>query len=361
MAGSIFNSDCLIFCHIFPISLYKKFVFSLSLKPIQSTRQLWKYAIWPIALLLVCVMVAGVVYFLIAGQNFSSHPPHEQYTKKHGNPREPNAINFLNNYNSINRVNRPNESRRNDTPLNVLLQQETHPNINVGFSTARVPTTLRPSSSTSSNIFVSSTTTKTTTTKRPKPQAPAKPSSVTILPPTAATTNRPSYESNRKETSTVKNVKIYTNSSPRRKLPQPAPKHTTLLLPTADDLEENAVEKSKLLFPSKETLENFGFTSGHQNSFGIPIEEDERILRMLNHQLASQSSEPKLSQSNDYILLSITTDANIHQTKVSPTLPNIKKNFATTERIRPVNVTTEDGNSHYRRAIFFLFTRIIYF
>uniref|UniRef100_A0A8D8AYS7 (northern house mosquito) hypothetical protein n=1 Tax=Culex pipiens TaxID=7175 RepID=A0A8D8AYS7_CULPI len=32
-------------------------------------------------------------------------------------------------------------------------------------------------------------------------------------------------------------------------------------------------------------LRSFGFTSGHQNSFGVPIEEDERLLRMLNEQL----------------------------------------------------------------------------
>lgn len=301
-------------------------------------------------------MVAGVVYFLIAGQNFSSRPPHEQYAKKYGNSREPNAINFLNNYNSINRLNRPNvTSRWNDSPSNILLHQSTHhPNSNIGFSTARLPTTIRPSLSTPSNIFISSTTTAKTTTKS-KPQIFSKHSIVTVLQPTASTTIKPTYESNKKETITVKNVKIYTNSSSRRKLPQPAPKHTTLLLPTTDDLrdDENAVEKSKLLFPSKETFENFGFTSGHQNSFGIPIEEDERILRMLNHQLASQSSAPKLEQSNDYALLSITTDANMHQTKVSPTLPNIKKNFATTERIRPVNVTTDDGNSHLSTTFFF--------
>lgn len=154
----------------------------------------------------------------------------------------------------------------------------------------------------------------------------------------------------------MKNVKIYTNSSPRRKLPQQAPKNTILLLPSADDVEENAVERSKLLFPSKETFENFGFTSGHQNSFGIPIEEDERVLRMLNHQLANQNNEPKLKQSNDFLLIDITTDANVHQTKVSPTLPNIKKNLATTERIRPVNVTTDDGNSHIIREWFFFLT-----
>lgn len=281
-------------------------------------------------------MVASVVYFLIAGQNLSSSPSsslsNEQFYKNSANSREPNAINFLNSYNSINRNQRPNiTSRRNETA------QTPRPNVqDVKQSAAqedyplfRAPVTV---TSSPSNILLSSTTAKTVSAK----STPAK-----ILLPTASTTI-PSFKNVKSETSTVKNVKIYTNSNPRRKLPQPAPKHTTLLLPSADELEENAVEKSKLLFPSKETFENFGFTSGHQNSFGIPIEEDERVLRMLNHKMLS--SQPKLNESADYFLLSITTDSNIHQTKVSPTLPNIKKNFATTERIRPVNVTTDDGN-----------------
>lgn len=331
------------------------------------------------ALLLVCVMVAGVVYFLIAGQNFSSNSSND-YSKRHGHSHEPNAINFLNNYNSINRNSRPDETGRRNEPYPPLLNvpsrhDPVHPVTHGDYSTSRppttirtpttlrslttlrsittarspitakIPTTIRPVSSSPSNFFISSTTVNTVSAKTP---------SVKVLTPSAPSTFNPSYEKKAvKETSTVKNVKIYTNSSPRRKLPQPAPKHTTLLLPSADDLEENAVERSKLLFPSKETLENFGFTSGHQNSFGVPIEEDERVLRMLNHQLASQNNEPKLQQSNDFLLIDITTDANVHQTKVSPTLPNIKKNFATTERIRPVNVTTDDGNSHYP-CFFFL-------
>lgn len=295
-------------------------------------------------------MVASVVYFLIAGQNLSSpsssssssSSSHEQYYKTSANSREPNAINFLNNYNSINRNQRPNvtttNQRRNEA-------QSPRPNVSTDIKQSvqtdyplfRATSTV---TSSPSNILISSTTAKTVSAKSP---------SAKILLPTASTT-RPSYGGTKPEISTVKNVKVYTNSNSnaRRKLPQPAPKHTTLLLPTAnDDLEENAVERSKLLFPSKETLENFGFTSGHQNSFGIPIEEDERILRMLNHQMLNSQPKTKLNESEDYLLLSITTDANIHRTKVSPTLPNIKKNFASTERIRPVNVTTDDGNSHF--------------
>lgn len=291
-------------------------------------------------------MVAGVVYILLAGQN-TSNSSNGEYPKRHGYSYEPNAINFQNNYNSLNRNNRPDDTSRRNEPhspiLNIPSHYDPQQNTQTDYTTfgapttirlpttIRSPTTLRPISSSLSSFSISTTTTNAVSTNTP---------SVKVL----SSTIRPTFEKPVTEKSAVKNVRIYANSSPRRKLSQPAPKHTTFLLPTADDLEENAVEREKLLFPSKETFENFGFTSGHQNSFGIPIEEDERILRMLNHQLASQNNEPKLKQNDEFFLLSITTDANVHQTKVSPTLPNIKKIFSSTERIRPINVTTDDGN-----------------
>lgn len=289
-------------------------------------------------------MVASVVYLLIAGQNVTTHSAHELNSKRIANSNQPNAINFLNNYSSINRNNQTNETnRRNATqipqlkvlPTNHVNHNTRGDNFNLRTSPTSSPPTVTTASAAPSNIFASSTTAKSTISAKTPQQK-------TIL----LSATKSTYENTLKETSTVKNVKVYTNSNSRRKLPQPAPKHTTLLLPTADDLEENVVERSKLLFPSKETLENFGFTSGHQNSFGIPIEEDERVLRMLNYEMVnSQPKEPKQKQSGDFTLLSITTDANILHTRVSPTLPNIKKNFASTERIRAINVTTDDGKS----------------
>lgn len=303
-------------------------------------------------------MVGGVVYFLIADQNFSTQSAHELYAKKSANSNEPNAINFLNNYNSVNRNNRSNETNRNKfetqtPPLKVVPSNNNYANQNFNprplppFSTIRTTTaSSRPlSSSSPPSIFIRSSTTPKTTFS--VAQTPQPKSLLPIIPIATATTTtaRPLSNTDR-DAVTVKNVKIYTNSNSRRKLPQPAPKHTTLLLPTSDDLEDNVVERSKLLFPSKETLENFGFTSGHQNSFGIPIEEDERILRILNYQMInSQPKKIEQNQSDDFFLLSITTDANIHQTKVSPTLPNIKKHVTSTERIRATNTTTtDDGN-----------------
>lgn len=147
--------------------------------------------------------------------------------------------------------------------------------------------------------------------------------------------------------------RVYANVGDRRKAPPQAPKHTTLLLPHEDDAHDNIVDRSKLLFPSKETLENFGFTSGHQNNFGVPIEEDERLLRMLNEDVLK--SQKKQNQNGDY-QISQTTDANVYQTRVSPTLPNLKKLFATTERIHAPNVS-DDGNFLIILSDFFAYLR----
>lgn len=40
--------------------------------------------------------------------------------------------------------------------------------------------------------------------------------------------------------------------------------------------------KKVLSVATPDTVKNVGFTSGHQNNFGVPIEEDERVLKMLN-------------------------------------------------------------------------------
>ena len=98
---------------------------------------------------------------------------------------------------------------------------------------------------------------------------------------------------------------------------------------------------SGLMFPTKETLEFFGFTSGHQNNFGVPIEEDERVLRMLKDQLI-KAEEDRIA-TRDY-LVSSTTDTNSYRTRVSPTLPIINKFDATTERLMN---SSDDGKLNY--------------
>lgn len=104
-----------------------------------------------------------------------------------------------------------------------------------------------------------------------------------------------------------------------------------------DDAPRPEHNRPKIMYPSKETLKNFGFTSGHQNNFGIPIEEDERILRMLNAQLVEQNG-------GDSEFVS-TTDLNAYRTKVSPTLPILRKLDSTTETVR-LKTINEGKNLH---------------
>lgn len=105
------------------------------------------------------------------------------------------------------------------------------------------------------------------------------------------------------------------------------------------DIDEDLTE-SKIMFPTKETLEFFGFTSGHQNNFGVPIEEDERVLRMLNEQLIRREKNRNGSD-----LYTTTTDGYAYRTRVSPTLPIINAMDPTTERLAANS--TDDGKLCY--------------
>lgn len=298
--------------------------------------QFWKYAMWPLALILVCIMVAAVVYFLLSQNDLGDH--HSALHSQNQYDDERNAINFINSYNSVSRNNNNNNQSNASNRLNQTKQMHAPSYFDDRriISNPKSPSIL---STLPSIIRISTTTARTVSAKSPQTK---------ILLPIASTTTSTIFE-----TTTNKVFRVYANSGDRRKLPQPAPKHTTLLLPHEDDVEDNIVDRSKLLFPSKETLENFGFTSGHQNNFGVPIEEDERLLRMLNDQMLN--SQRKQNQSDDFLISSsITTDANVYQTKVSPTLPNLKKSFSTTERIHAANVTTDDGKFIF--CLFFFFS-----
>lgn len=137
----------------------------------------------------------------------------------------------------------------------------------------------------------------------------------------------PSTTTEPRPTIRIRNTQILEISTPKYSTPADDP-------PAATEVEDNS---TKLMFPTKETLEFFGFTSGHQNNFGVPIEEDERVLRMLNEQLIKSQRERNRTEET----LTTTTDANAYRTHVSPTLPVVQKLDATTERFR-VNAT-EDG------------------
>lgn len=70
---------------------------------------------------------------------------------------------------------------------------------------------------------------------------------------------------------------------------------TTLMSPKYVEVSFNEAKTGKPLITkmkkvmtmgsTPETIKSYGFTSGHQNNFGVPIEEDERILKMFDEQL----------------------------------------------------------------------------
>lgn len=294
----------------------------------------WKLIKWPLALLLAATLIGVLVYFLLlenelmttsTSTNLANDGRHVQ-PKHHLSAgtstafgdddelqqQERTAINFLNHYNGINR-NTIQSSSAASTVGPTLASN--------GIDPSSTPITTARSMSTA---FVTKFGTSATTAKPPS-----------------------------KYSKTI----VYSNSEEtrRRKLPK-SPQHTTLVLKTKDNPGANNVDRSKLLFPTKETLEIFGFTSGHQNNFGVPIEEDERILRMLNEEMLN--SQRKANKSKSEGLVVSTTDLNMYQTKVSPTLPILQKNDATTtERFRSPN-GTDDGKSRttFVWFVFFIFS-----
>lgn len=306
---------------------------------------------------MVCFLVGSVIYLLLSENELQDNRSDVQNNdndghSSHDNGNERNAINFSNNYSNIQRPIRPHNVTAYQRPYETIHRPNASATPNLSYkvgesvsSTTRSssvttalpkiirpgPTTLRPTS-TKQPAYRTAYSTTTTTTPSTTTRTPTTRGRVTAR-TTTTTTSLPE--------TTTRLFRVYANPGDRRKAPPPAPKHTTLLLPHEDDAHDNVVDRSKLLFPSKETLGNFGFTSGHQNSFGVPIEEDERVLRMLNEEMLksqlkqNRSGEPQISQ---------TTDANVYHTRVSPTLPNFKKLFATTERIRATPNVSDDGS-----------------
>lgn len=85
-------------------------------------------------------------------------------------------------------------------------------------------------------------------------------------------------------------------------------------------------EKSEKPNPTWETIQhNYEFTSGHQNNFGIPIEEDERMLNFL-----------KAKNKVKFMVQSTTTESHY---KVSPTLPIVSNKLKDNHQN-----STEEGN-----------------
>lgn len=335
-------------------------------------RQFWKYTKWPLALLLVCAMVGWMAYFLISENDLNETDELRHMHSK--SPSFADEIDFhqpdktaINLYNHYKHINRTNLYKNKTSNVN---------NMSNRYVTTNQSQTYRPISETD---FDSGSTTQrnfnspvkissTSTTTRPKTVPPPPVPSVSpILVTVSSTLSSILPSSTIKPLTTPVSVKTssmaYKDSiaiQRDRKAPvyaeqEPnAPKYTTLLLNTKDDQNDNIVENSKLLFPTKETFQIFGFTSGHQNSFGIPIEEDERILRILNEEVLI--NQRKLNKTGDYRIGS-TTDSSLFRTKVSPTLPIVHKFDVTTENVR-VNSTDDCKYIFFIRFILLTVTKL---
>ncbi|XP_053681334.1 uncharacterized protein LOC128732189 [Anopheles nili] len=105
---------------------------------------------------------------------------------------------------------------------------------------------------------------------------------------------------------------------------------------TSSDPASSAIQVGLLGGPGRGT-EVRGFTSGHQNNFGVPIEEDERLLHKLNDQLMQLERQ----REKNVTIPSATTDSSLYRTKVSPTLPILSRFEITTEGLRRFNISEE--------------------
>lgn len=100
---------------------------------------------------------------------------------------------------------------------------------------------------------------------------------------------------------------------------EPSPSKTTER-PYVTLLKDSELESTTVADNQKQ----IGFTSGHQNNFGVPIEEDARILKKILEdeliRVRNGTTTPRMS----------TTNGNEYRTKVSPTLPLITRTQSTT-------------------------------
>ncbi len=252
-------------------------------------RLFWLYARWPIALLFACAFVAMVVYFLVVEKEISDNLTKNQLILSSITHHDSNNIHTIN-FNQLDTTDQyesltdPGERSTVSISGNLaavvknlaMSDIDFEPNDEVVETTTRVV-----KSSTKSGAYV------------------------------------PGH----------RNTQILEISTPRL--------NKELERIESTDIDGDVAEP-KLLFPTKETLEFFGFTSGHQNNFGVPIEEDERILRMLNEQLIRREKSRNGSD-----LYTTTTDNYAYRTRVSPTLPVINSMNPTTERLT-LN-STDDG------------------
>lgn len=252
-------------------------------------RLFWLYIRWPIALLFACAFVAMVVYFLVVEKEISDNLTKNQLILS--------SITHENNINAINF----NQLDGTDTTVyddgatnrNEILSKSSESPTGNSISES-LDTSLKNSGSDMKDIEFE--------------QLGEIESTTSVVKATKVDGNVPGY----------RNTQILEISTPKLN-------KEFVQMQSIDTDDDN---ESRIMFPTKETLEFFGFTSGHQNNFGVPIEEDERILRMLNEQLIRREKDRNGSD-----ILTTTTDGYAYRTRVSPTLPVINKHDTTTERL----------------------------
>lgn len=274
----------------------------ITLPPYRSRRQryrqylniCWKYSKWPLILLVLCAIVAMLIYFLFIEIKLADNLSKNQLI-----------------LNSI--------TNDDDDPYDNIKYRIVTTSI---YPTVTVTKPEDPTTMTAGITRSSSTTLTSDSTQKPQTTNKTLMSNPNVITSTqSAIHQQPS-----------RNTKILEISTP---------KLTTSLHDWS--LIDDEEKETKILLPTKETLEYFGFTSGHQNNFGIPIEEDERILRMLNEQLIR--NEKKKKNSTEY--LPTTTDSNVYRTRVSPTLPLLHSLDVTTEDLKHYNSSLEDGTNFF--------------
>ncbi|XP_037917110.1 uncharacterized protein LOC119655336 isoform X3 [Hermetia illucens] len=269
----------------------------------------WKYAKWPLLVILCAILLGTSIYFLVTD---ADRPMPTLRFKLNSTERQTSK------YNSIEGHIIQEEEHITNGDLSEEEKFQVKDIFDTTESRERTSDTTVPneqsSVSSASTILKDERMTNPTTYFRTKPQFenPTTEFSVTTVSPSRNT----------------QILQIYTHAG----------------LNFEEDLktttEKMNANKETNVEPTKDTFEIIGFTSGHQNNFGIPIEEDERILRILNEELMKHESE-MASQTHRP-----TTDSSIYRPRVSPTLPVISRgSLSTTENsAAAINNYTDVGN-----------------
>lgn len=252
-------------------------------------RLFWLYARWPIALLFACAFVAMVVYFLVVEKEIADNLTKNQLILSSITHHDNNNIHTIN-FNQL-------DGTDTVEKIENILEPDDSATVSISGNLATVIKNLEMSDTEFEPIDEIESTTSVAKSTKGDGYVPG-----------------------------YRHTQILEISTPKLQ------KEFDEIEPT--DIDEDITE-SKIMFPTKETLEFFGFTSGHQNNFGVPIEEDERILRMLNEQLIRREKNRNASD-----IYTTTTDGYAYRTRVSPTLPVINAMDRTTERL-PANSTDE--------------------